>query len=210
MEIPRRILKGIKILPPGRKTHIYESVRDLSTLEFQFTLLYICLSIYLYTYIKVGQGLYLTTLKLYQFNKTKVLSCSYHNPIRMFLFRKPSTWTFHFVLSPFSRPLGFSPLSQQLGEEDLGKAHQRLNYFGLEMTEITSLHITLAKTIQYVYIQVKRRPENTSCVSGGNEKGFDDYIIVSVPLPSSLSPSFSSSFYLLCRRNTAKQLGMQS
>lgn len=40
MEIPRRILKGIKILPPGRKTRVYESVRDLPTSEFKFTLLY--------------------------------------------------------------------------------------------------------------------------------------------------------------------------
>lgn len=133
MEIPRRILKGIKILPPGRKTRVYESVRDLPTSEFKFTLLY---HLSIHHLPKVGQRLYLTTLKLYQFNKTKVLSRSYHNPFRMCLFRKPSTWTFHFVLPPLSRPLGSSPLSQQLGD-DFGKAHQHLNYFGLEMTEIT-------------------------------------------------------------------------
>lgn len=73
----------------------------------------ICLStIYFITCIKVGSRLYLTTLKLYQFNKTKLFFCSYYNPIRMFLFRKPSTCTFHFVLPPFSKPLRSSPLSQ--------------------------------------------------------------------------------------------------
>ena len=48
-----------------------------------------------YTHIREGYRLYKTTLKLYQYNKIKVVSHSHHNPIWLFLFRKHSTPSFH-------------------------------------------------------------------------------------------------------------------
>ena len=157
--IPGRILKGIRIPLSRRKTHIHKNVRDLPTLEFKFILLYHhsvpCLLIQLH--LRVGERLYLTTLKFILCNKIKVISHSHHNPIRMFLFRKPSVWWFHFTPPPFLGPQGF-PFIQHLGKENLGKAHPHLNDFGLERTQITTHSINQNSLI--CLIQVKMRQEN--------------------------------------------------
>lgn len=108
-------------------------------------------SICRYTHIREDYRLYKTTLKLYQYNKIKFVSHSHHNPICLFLFRKHSTC---FIMT-LLQDLRVLFIQQSVGKGKENTPH--LNYFDLEMTHLTSVHILLARTHSYVYTEVRRR-----------------------------------------------------
>ena len=134
-------------------------------------------TLYFYAHSRVGQRLHPITLKVQQCNKIKVISYSYHNPGC-----SCSAGSFHLVAPPSSRPS--DPLySAGIWEEDIGKAHSYLHYFG--QNSVMCLHAGVKEAEKY----------SVTVCQEEKGKGFSGHIVSA----TSFSPSLHHSH--LCKSN---------